>query len=348
MADEAKPDKQSPCCGPRDAGKSDGTHTRPAGNADASAKDPGTVTSVPLAEPIVFADTGRTEGMIELPGGTFLMGTDSPEAFPADGEGPVRSVTVKPFFIDACCVTNVQFQCFVEATGYVTDAERFGWSFVFQGLLPKKFAQRLAKNNAVVGLQWWLGVPGAYWRRPEGERSNIKDRMDHPAVHVSWNDAVAYCRWAGKRLPTEAQWEYAARGGLEQNTFAWGNELTPGGKHSCNIWQGKFPEHNTAEDGYVGTCPADAFPANGFGLYNVAGNVWEWIHDWFSPDHHKHDTPATRDNPTGPDTGAQKVQKGGSFLCHRSYCNRYRVAARMFNTPDTSASNTGFRCVRDV
>ena len=306
------------------------------------------VTSVPLAEAITFADKGSADGMIELPGGTFLMGTDSKEAFPADGEGPVRSVTVKPFYIDACCVTNIQFQAFVEATQYVTDAERFGWSFVFYGLLPKKYAQRLAKNNAVVGLQWWLGVPGAFWYRPEGERSSIKDRMDHPVVHVSWNDAVAYCKWSGKRLPTEAQWEYASRGGLEQNTFAWGNQLTPGGKHLCNIWQGKFPEHNTAEDGYVGTCPADAFPANGYRLHNVAGNVWEWVHDWFSPHHHKIDSPETRVNPFGPDAGTNKVQKGGSFLCHRSYCNRYRVAARMFNTPDTSGSNSGFRCVRDV
>jgi sulfatase modifying factor 1 len=286
--------------------------------------------------------------MIKLPGGTFMMGSESDETFSNDGEGPVRSVLVKPFYIDVRCVTNSEFEVFIRESGYVTDAERFGWSFVFRGLLTKKYAQSLSQSNAVAGLEWWLGVPGANWRKPEGQRSGLKGREDHPVVHVTWNDSVEYCRWAGKRLPSEAEWEFAARGGLKQNTYAWGNDLTPGGKHRCNIWQGKFPDHNTAEDGYVGTNPSNAFPPNGYGLRDVAGNVWEWISDWFSPGHHAVDSPNTRDNPRGPEAGTHKVQKGGSFLCHRSYCNRYRVAARMSNTPDSSASNAGFRCVRDV
>jgi formylglycine-generating enzyme required for sulfatase activity len=163
-------------------------------------------------------------------------------------------------------------------------------------------------------------------------------------VHVSWNDASAYADWAGKRLPTEAEWEYAARGGLEQKLYPWGDDLTPAGRHLCNIWQGEFPTHDTAEDGYAGTCPVDAFPPNGFELYSVAGNVWEWCLDWFSPDFHRI---ATRVNPVGPPSGTAKVMKGGSYLCHASYCNRYRVAARTSNTPDSSTTNTGFRCVRD-
>ncbi|HEX7010634.1 MAG TPA: formylglycine-generating enzyme family protein [Phycisphaeraceae bacterium] len=304
--------------------------------------------AVPLAEPIRCAREGSTEGMVRLPGGAFLMGTDSPEAWAADGEGPVREVTLRPFYIDACVVTNAQFERFVKATGYRTDAERWGWSFVFRLHLPKKYVQSLQRNQTIPGLPWWVAVPGACWHRPEGERSNLKGRMNHPVVHVSWNDAVRYCQWAGKRLPTEAEWEYAARGGLVQVIYPWGNELTPAGRHHCNIWQGRFPDVNTAEDGYIGTCPVDAFAPNGYGLYNVAGNVWEWTNDWFSPDYHVPERPETRDNPIGPPQGTHKVQKGGSYLCHRSYCNRYRVAARTGNTPDSATSNCGFRCVRDV
>ena len=327
---------------------------------------------VPTAEPIREARDGGTDGMVQLEGGTFLMGTDSDEAWEADGEGPVREVRVKSFWIDTCAVTNAQFEAFVKQTGYETDAERFGWSFVFHSHLPKKYAQRLVKTHAVQGLTWWIAVPGARWDRPEGERSNLKGRMDHPVTHVSWNDAVAYCRWAGKRLATEAEWEFAARGGLTQKIYPWGDQLEPLGKHRCNIWQGKFPDTNTAEDGYVATCPVDAFEPNGYGLYNVAGNVWEWCADWFSPDWHVRAMAAggcagssggcgcgggdedgtgrgaALDDPLGPAEGTHKLQKGGSFLCHRSYCNRYRVAARTGNTPDSSTANAGFRCVRDV
>lgn len=303
----------------------------------------------PTAEPILHAPvSGDAPGMIRLDGGAFLMGTDSPERWEADGEGPVREVVVKPFLIDAHAVSNARFEAFVKATGYVTDAERFGWSFVFRGLLPKKYAESLVRTHSVPGLTWWIAVPGACWKRPEGERSNLKGRENHPVTHVSWNDAVAYCRWAGRRLPTEAEWEYAARGGLVQKIYPWGDALEPMGRHRCNIWQGKFPEQDTGADGYVGTCPVDAFEPNGYGLYNVSGNVWEWCNDWFDPSHHVRACPETRENPRGPGTGTHKVQKGGSFLCHRSYCNRYRVAARTGNTPDSGTSNAGFRCVADV
>jgi sulfatase modifying factor 1 len=278
---------------------------------------------------------------IGLPGGEFFMGTDSREGYPADGEGPVRPVRVSPFWIDATAVSNARFAAFVEASGYVTEAEQFGWSFVFAGLLPDDFPP----TRAVAAAPWWRQVFGASWRHPEGPHSNIADRMDHPVVHVSWGDAVAYCRWAGKRLPTEAEWEYAARGALEQKRYPWGDKLTPNGEHLMNVWQGKFPLVNTAEDGYVGTAPVDAFPANGFGLFNMTGNAWEWCADWFSVTFHVR---GGRDNPTGPPRGNSKVMRGGSYLCHRSYCYRYRVAARSSNTPDSATGNLGFRCVRDA
>ncbi|TAM98110.1 MAG: formylglycine-generating enzyme family protein [Chitinophagaceae bacterium] len=282
-----------------------------------------------------------TEGMIHLSGGNFMMGTDDKEGFPADGEGPVREVTVDSFYIDATTVTNENFKDFIEDTHYKTDAERFGWSFVFYGLLPEVILQ--SHPQVAAHAPWWCAINGATWDHPEGKESNLLKRMDHPVVHVSWNDAMAYCQWSGKRLPTEAAWEYAARGGLVQKKFPWGDELTPGGAHRCNIWQGHFPDYNSLEDGYLGTAPAKSFKPNNFGLYNMSGNVWEWCNDWFSPDFHQRDT---RVNPQGPSEGNAKVIRGGSFLCHHSYCNRYRVAARTSNTPDSSSSNTGFRCVR--
>lgn len=285
-----------------------------------------------------------TEGMVRLDGGTFLMGTDSPEARIEDGEGPVREVTVSPFYLDRCAVTNREFELFANETGYKTEAEVFGWSYVFHLLVPKTVLKK-GKLRPLPGLNWWLGVEGAYWQRPEGPGSNIRKRLDHPAVHITWNDAAAYCTWAGKRLPTEAEREFAARGGLEQKLYPWGDELTPDGKHRCNIWQGEFPQRNTAEDGYVGTAPARSFRPNGYGLYNMAGNVWEWCADWFSPTHH---LIASRTNPAGPATGESRVMKGGSYLCHHSYCNRYRVAARTANTPDSSTGNCGFRCAHDA
>jgi formylglycine-generating enzyme required for sulfatase activity len=279
--------------------------------------------------------------MVRLAGGEFLMGNDDSEAYAADGEGPVRLVTVDPFWIDRVAVTNAGFGEFVGATGYSTDAERFGWSYVFVGLLP----ETSPATRGVARTPWWRQVYGADWRHPEGPRSSLDDRADHPVVHVSWRDAIAYCRWAGKRLPTEAEWEYAARGGLVQCRYPWGDQLTPNGEHHMNIWQGIFPTRNTTEDGYFGTCPVDAFPPNGFGLFNMTGNVWEWCADWFHPTFHVN---GPRRNPKGPRTGTQKVMRGGSYLCHASYCDRYRVAARSSNTPNSTTGNLGFRCARDA
>jgi formylglycine-generating enzyme len=269
------------------------------------------------------------------------MGTDYASAFPLDGEGPVRPVTLSPFDIDTYPVTNRDFAAFVEGTGYQTEAERFGWSFVFWMQLPPDHLDELVEDT-VAAAPWWCKVAGSSWKHPEGPGSSIDTRLDHPVVHISWNDAAAYAAWAGKSLPTEAQWEYAARGGLEQKLYPWGDELTPDGQHLCNIWQGEFPRINTAEDGYPFTNPVDAFPPNNYGLYSITGNVWEWCADWFTST-----LPAPPQiDPTGPAQGEAKVMKGGSFLCHASYCNRYRVAARTSNTPDSSASNIGFRCVR--
>lgn len=286
-------------------------------------------------------EQGRSNpaGMIKLSGGSFLMGTEDQEGFPADGEGPVVKVALSDFYIAPTAVTNSEFKQFIEATHYQTEAERFGWSFVFYGLLSKKTIA--AHPQVAVQTPWWAAIEGACWNHPEGPDSDISNRMDHPVVQVSWNDAVAYCQWAGKRLPTEAEWEFAARGGLVQNKFPWGNELTPDGEHRCNIWQGTFPQYNSLEDGYLGTAPAKSYRPNGYGLYNTSGNVWEWCGDWFSPDFRTKDT---RNDPKGPKEGMTKVIRGGSFLCHHSYCNRYRVAARSSNTPDSGSSNTGFRC----
>lgn len=299
------------------------------------------------APPLVRIRTGGTAEMERLRGGTFRMGTDSTEGFATDGEGPIREVSVEPFYMDRYAVTNRRFQDFVRATGYRTEAQEFGWSFVFQLLLPPFLRSRLqGHGETVMGLEWWCKVDGATWKHPLGPQSDIRKRMDHPVIHVTHRDASAYAAWAGKRLPTEAEWEYAARGGLDQKTYPWGDELMPGGVHHCNIWQGTFPTDNSADDGYVGTAPVFAFAPNGFGLYNMAGNVWEWCHDWWSPDHHR---TAPCDNPTGPSTSTgRRVMRGGSYLCHHSYCNRYRVAARTSNTPDSSTGNLGFRCVRDV
>ena len=275
----------------------------------------------------VAVGTARLEGMVELPGGTFRMGTDDPDGFPEDHEGPVREVSVEPFAVAAHAVTNERFAEFVRATGYETDAERFGWSYVFAKFLPGELRRASPRLDAT---PWWCGVSGAQWRHPEGPGSDLDGRWDHPVVHVSWHDAAAYCAWAGARLPTEAEWEYAARGGLDQARYPWGDELTPGGEHRCNIWQGRFPVHNSEEDGFSGTAPVDAFEPNGFGLHNVAGNVWEWCADRFDR------------------TGQTRAMRGGSYLCHASYCHRYRLAARSRNTPESSSGNLGFRCAADV
>lgn len=283
------------------------------------------------------------DGMVHLLGEGFFMGTNDEQGFPQDGEGPVRKVRLDPFWMDRCAVTNAEFLGFIEQTSYETEAELFGWSFVFYQFLTERAARKV--KDVAEGVPWWRAVEGASWRHPEGRDSDIEDRLDHPAVHVSYNDAVAYCEWAGKRLPTEAEWEYAARGGLKQRRYPWGNTLTPNRQHRCNIWQGKFPTKNTSEDGYSGTAQVNTFEPNGYGLHNVSGNVWEWCSDWFSATFHKK---GPRENPKGPPSGKAKVIRGGSYLCHKSYCNRYRVAARTSNTPDSSTGNIGFRCVTNT
>lgn len=288
----------------------------------------------------VYPSEKNVRGMKRLEGGSFLMGTGDSDGFAADAEGPVREVMVNPFYIDPCSVTNRQFTRFVRDTNYVTDSERYRNGFVFHLLVPPDEARKV--RQVVQGTEWWFVVPGACWKHPEGRGTTIKDRMDHPVVHISWHDAQAYCTWARKRLPTEAEWEYAARGGLEQKRFPWGNEREQDGKFQCNIFRGRFPDVNTAEDGFAGTAPARHFQPNGYGLYNTVGNVWEWCFDWWGTEH------TESENPLGPLNGSARVMRGGSYLCHDSYCNRYRVAARTSNTPDSGTGNMGFRCVVDV
>ena len=287
---------------------------------------------------------GSTSEMIQLDGGPFWMGTENPEGFPADGEGPVRRVTVDPFFLDRYAVSNEQFTEFTKATSYKTDSERFGWSFVFHGHIPKDLYPKMVEDTAL-GIDWWCKVPGADWLHPEGPYSSIGSRQHYPVTHVSWADCTAFAKWAGKRLPTEAEWEYASRGGLEQKIYPWGDELTPGGKHLCNIWQGEFPMADSGDDGFTAPGPVNSYEPNGYGIYTITGNAWEWCNDWFHPSWH---VTATKHNPVGPPTGTRRVMKGGSYLCHKSYCNRYRVGARTSNTPDSATTNISFRCVRDI
>jgi formylglycine-generating enzyme len=266
------------------------------------------------------------------------MGSDDSDGIPADGEGPAREVTLSPFSMAATAVTNAEFAEFAAETGYVTDAERYGWSFVFELLLSPQAAR--SASQRVADAPWWVVVQGADWRHPYGPGADDRALPDHPVVHVSWHDARAYCDWAGARLPTEAEWEYAARGGLAAAKYPWGDELVPGGEHRANIWQGRFPDFNTAEDGFAATAPVRTYRPNGFGLYQMAGNVWEWCADHWGTGHRR--GPLT--DPAGPGEGATRVVRGGSYLCHVSYCNRYRVAARTSNTPDSTTGHTGFRC----
>lgn len=282
----------------------------------------------PVVEPAPL-DAGSQPEMACIPAGRWLLGEDRSIANPEDDEGPVRPVELPAFLIDKTAVTNRAFALFVSATSYVTDAERLGWSFVFMAQAYPE--AEIATDADASAPEWWLPVRGACWHAPDGEGSSLRGRQDHPVVHVSWNDAVAFARFAGKRLPTEAEWEAAARGGLQRAFYSWGDELHPQGRHMCNIWQGRFPLSNTADDGYLATAPARSFPPNGFGLYNMLGNVWEWT--------------ASRWSNEAADLMAMR---GGSYLCHASYCNRYRVAARTQNHRSATSSHLGFRCVGDL
>ncbi len=250
-----------------------------------------------------------------------------------DGEAPRRTVRLKPFGICRRTVTVEAFARFVADTGYRTDADRFGWSYVFAGLLPGGNGPRPADAP------WWLAVDGANWAHPLGPESAAEPV--HPVTHISWNDAQAYAQWAGGRLPSEAEWEHAARGGLDDPRYPWGDEEPDDEKHlPCNIWQGRFPEHNTMADGHYGTAPADAFAPNGYGLFNMSGNVWEWCSDLFRV---RSAGKAAKARNRSARSDGERLLKGGSYLCHRSYCWRYRIAARAGRSPDTSAGHTGFR-----
>lgn len=307
-------------------------------------------------------------GMVWVPGGPFVMGTDMPKAWP--DEGPPHPVAVAGFWMDETEVTNAQFRTFVEATRYVTTAERSPdvseiMKQVAPGTPPPNPSDLVPGSmvfrppNGPVPLdnfaQWWAWVPGANWRHPEGPESDIVGKDNHPVVHVSWDDASAYARWAGKRLPTEAQWEFAARGGLDSQPYVWGSEPPgEGSKWRANTWQGEFPNKNSADDGFTRTSPVKTFAPNGYGLYDMAGNVWEWCRDWYGRDLYKKLAKDGRAfDPTGPSKtedptdlfAPKRVQRGGSFLCHDSYCGRYRPSARQGCSPDTGMSHVGFRCV---
>ena len=282
---------------------------------------------------------GPSPDLVPIARGRFRMGCVDRWAYPGDGEGPVHAVELDAFEIGVTTVRNEEFAAFVDATGHVTEAEQFGWSFVFGGLLPEDFPA----TRAVAQTPWWRQVEGADWRHPEGPQSHVDDRDDHPVLHVSWRDAAAFCEWSGTRLPTEAEWEYAARGGRQGLVFPWGDDLEPDGVHRMNVFQGEFPGDDTGADGFRGTAPVDAFAPNGYGLHNTTGNVWEWCADWFDPAYYRH---SERRNPLGPANGTRRVMRGGSYLCHASYCRRYRVAARSANSIDSSTGNLGFRVAR--
>jgi len=307
------------------------------------------------------------KGMVYIPGGTFMMGADNDQA--SSDEYPKHQVAVDPFWMDEHEVTNAQFARFVLETGYITTAERKpDWEELKKQLppgTPKPDDNMLVPASLVftppshaVNLnnyhEWWRWVAGASWKRPEGPGSGLKGMEKYPVVHISWDDAMAYCEWAGKRLPTEAEWEFAARGGLVDNIYPWGNEHVDKGQPKANSWQGSFPNKNTAADGFSGLAPVKSFAPNGYGLYDIGGNVWEWCSDWYRNDYYESvNSPGGVKNPQGPKdsydpdepTVPKKVARGGSFLCNDSYCSGYRVARRMKSSKDSGMSNMGFRCV---
>lgn len=279
------------------------------------------------------------EDAVAIPGGKALLGTASP-VIKDDGEGPLRNKRVTPFRIAATAVTNAQFSDFVKKTGYITEAEQFGWSFVFNG----QVASTVGDTEGVVALEWWRRVDGAYWRNVDGSGDDcLMHLADHPVVHVSWNDACAYANWVGGRLPSEVEWEHAARGGLGDVLFPWGDREPDDKEYfPCNIWQGQFPHRNYGLDGYLATAPVRSFEPNGYGLFNMAGNVWEWTGELFKVRSLRQSARKRYKENIG-----FRLLKGGSFLCHKTTCYRYRIAARSGNSPDTATSHQGFRVVWD-
>ena len=327
----ATPTDQPHCCGPTMDADAAGLARAP----KPESAIPGSVAS------------GSGEHRIEqcrIPAGAFTMGDASGDGLAADGELPLHTVELDAFEIDATPITNEQFARFVEATDYLTDAERTGASAVFHLLVDAPTADII---GPIAGTPWWIGVGGADWRHPGGRASSLSGLEQHPVVHVSWADALAYCEWAGRRLPTEAEWERAARGGLESATYPWGDDPIDGsdGTWRANVWQGSFPAHNTAADGWIGTAPVRSFTPNGYGLWQAVGNVWEWCADRFDPRYYGVSPRKNPEGPTASDGAERRVLRGGSYLCHPSYCNRYRNSARSSNTPDSTMGNAGFRTV---
>lgn len=324
-------------------------------------KTNGPVSAIPHVEP--------PPGMVWIPGGEFIMGTDEADAY--EHERPAHRVRVSGFWMDATEVTNEQFKKFVDATGYITVAERKpSWEEMKASvppgtppppdslLVPGSLVFKKPDHPVMLNdySQWWEWTPGACWKHPEGPGSNLEGRWNHPVVHIAYADAVAYCKWAGKRLPTEAEWEFASRGGKEIQRYGWGVEFTVNGKYMANTFQGSFPVNNLAEDGFEGTSPVKSFPPNEYGLYDMIGNVWEWTSDYYDVNYFKTlSRNALTDNPTGPPRSfdpnepyaEKRVTKGGSFLCSDNYCVNYRPSARQGSSVDSGSSNIGFRTVKD-
>jgi formylglycine-generating enzyme len=324
-------------------------------------------------EPMVNANNRpkgeAPEGMVWIPGGQFYMGCDLIDDYGAPMASDaffVHPVYVDGFWMDKTEVTNEQFAKFIEATNYVTDAEKKidpkdfpevkASDWTPEKLQPFSIVFRKPPPNAKVDLRiptWWDREPGASWKHPDGPKSSVQGLEKYPVVHISFNDAVAYCKWAKRRLPTEAEWEFAARGGLDRKLFPWGDEQKPDGKWMCNIWQGEFPVQNTKEDGFEGAAPVASFPANAFGLHDMSGNVWEWCADWYQANYYRK---SPRRNPQGPDSGfdmqepgqPRRVKRGGSFLCADNYCRRYVLGTRDNGEIGSAANHTGFRCVKNA
>ena len=321
------------------AGATAGTSSRGPGGAVPNSQSHHCHAPAAQSEPATDAPRHTIEQCV-VPAQTFRMGDSDGVGYPGDGETPVHEVRISEFSIDATSVTNADFARFVAETGYRTEAELFGFSAVFHLAVA---APKEAIMGPASGTPWWYGVKGADWAHPGGPDSGIENLQDHPVVHISHNDALAYCAWAGRALPTEAQWEAASRGGLDGARYPWGSEFPGKGGHwRANIWQGDFPRSNTVDDGFLTTAPVRTYSPNAYGLWQTVGNVWEWCADWFNPRYYARSAEA---DPTGAKYGTARVMRGGSYLCHDSYCNRYRNAARSSNTPDSSMGNGGFRTV---